>query len=180
MRLSVVLLVWSALLSAVVASACGRSEAAADSVMVEGPADFRAVVAGALSQTRRQLPMVADCVEGFTIRPDWELDDRARYSSGVIDIRVPATAPRIEEVVVHEIAHHLDATCDGLDEVRPEFLATQDSTSAWDSGPSWEETPAEQFAEALTFVVLGRQRAHNVRVSADAVDVVRRWGTATD
>ncbi len=180
MRSSVVLLLWSAVVCAGIGSACSRSEAAAESVIVEGPADFRAVVAGALSQTRRQLPMVADCVESFTIRPDWELDDRARYSSGVIDIRVPATAPRIEEVVVHEVAHHLDATCDELDEVRSEFLATQGSASTWDSGPSWEETPAEQFAEALTLVVLGRQRAHNVRVSSDAVDVVRRWGTATE
>ncbi len=180
MRSSVVLLVWSAMVWAVIGSACSRSDAAVEPVVIEGPADFRAVVDVALSEARRRLPVVADCIEGFTIRPDWNLDDRARYRSGVIDIRVPATAPRIEEVVVHEVAHHLDATCDGLDEVRPEFLATQGSTSAWDSGPSWEETPAEQFAEALTLVVLGRQRAHNVRVSSEAVDVVRRWGTATE
>jgi hypothetical protein len=180
MRSSVVLLVWSAVFSTVVASACGRSDAAVDTVMVEGPTDFRVVVDGALSAARRELPMVADCIEGFIIRPDWELDDRARYSSGVIDIRVPATAPRIEEVVVHEVAHHLDATCGRVDNVRNQFLATQGSTSPWHSGPSWEETPAEQFAEAVTLVVLDRQRAHNVRVSSDAVDVVRRWGTATD
>ena len=175
MRLSVVLLVWSILVVA-----CSRSDAAVDTVVIEGPADFLSVAEGAASEARRQLPAVADCIQGLIIRPAWELDDRGRYLDGIIDVRVPATAPRIEEVVVHEVAHHLDATCDQFDDVRDGFLTTQGSASPWNSGPSWEETPAEQFAEAVTIVVLDRQRAHNVRVSPDAVDVVRRWGAAAD
>lgn len=180
MRSSLVLLIWSSLVCAGLGVACSRSEAAVEAVVVEGPDDFRAVVDGALLDARRELPAVADCIEGLRIRPDWELDERARYHEGVIEIRVPATAPRIEQAVVHEVAHHLDATCDGVVDVRDRFLTAQDSASPWDSGPSWAETPAEQFAEAVTLVVLGRQRSHNVRVSPEAVAVVRRWGAAAD
>lgn len=175
MRSSVVVLVWSILLVA-----CSRSDAAVGSAVVEGPADFQAVAEGAVSEARLTLPAVADCIQRLTIRPAWNLDDRGRYLDGVIEVRVPATAPRIEEVVVHELAHHLDATCDEFDDVREEFLVTQGSAPPWYSGPSWEETPAEQFAEAVTIVVFDRQRAHNVRVSPEAVEVVRRWGAATN
>ncbi len=180
MRSWVILVGLAGLILVTAGLARGGTGAVAEPVVVEGPADFQAVVNEAVAEARAGLPAVIDCIEGVTIRPDWELDDRAWYHNGVIDIRVPATAPRIEELVLHELAHHLDAECARTDEVRDRFLVAQNSVAPWDSGPTWEETPAEQFAEAVTIVVLDRQRAHNVRVSPEAVEVVRRWGSAAD
>lgn len=145
------------------------------SATVEGPDDFVAVVNGALSVADERLPRQRGCLTGFTVQPDWELDDRATYVDGVISVRVPATAPRIEQSVIHELAHHLDATCPSVDNVRPLFQAAQESDGSWHRGPSWAETPAEQFAEAVTLVVLDRRRASNVVVRSDAVDVVSEW-----
>lgn len=151
-------------------SGCG-----ADSDTVNGPDDFVAVVESALYSAEERLPRVSDCLTGFTVEPAWHLDDRAVYVDGIISVRVPATAPRIEQSVIHELAHHLDATCPSVDEVRPLFQAAQQTDAAWDRGPTWAETPAEQFAEAVTLVVLDRQRAGNVVIRADAVDVISEW-----
>ncbi len=151
---------------------------------IEGPDDFRRVVQGALAEADRSLPALNgsdqrsdNCLQDFTVTAAWELDNRADYREGQIRIRVPATAPRIEELTIHELAHHLDATCPAVDEIRSPFQTAQNTDSRWDSGPTWEQTPAEQFAEALTLVVLGRQRSHNVIVYRETVDLVERWAT---
>lgn len=161
-------LLWIGLLLAI--PACAPAAAT-----VEGPDDFVAVVNGALTAADERLPRQRDCLTGFTVRPAWELDERATYADGVISVRVPATAPRIEQSVIHELAHHLDATCPSVQDVRPLFLTAQQTDAAWDRGPTWAETPAEQFAEALTLVVLDRRRANNVVVRSEAVDVVSEW-----
>lgn len=151
------------------------SACAPASATVEGPDDFVAVVNGALAAADERLPRHRGCLTGFTVQPDWELDDRATYDDGVISVRVPATAPRIEQSVIHELAHHLDATCPAVEDVRPLFQAAQQTDAAWDRGPTWAETPAEQFAEAVSLVVLDRRRAGNVVVRSEALDVVSEW-----
>jgi len=123
-----------------------------------------------------------DCISPVVLSATWELDHRAEYrpSSATVVIRVPGTAPNLRNGLIHEFAHHVEFTCPEHEQLRPGFLAAQGlpSSTDWFGGGVWETTPSEQYAEATAEVVLGRRAHHGgISISAEAVAIVRRWGS---
>ncbi len=81
--------------------------------------------------------------------------------------------------MVHELAHHVDPAC-LPDDVRASFRRVQGISAdlSWDQGASWAEVPAEQFAEAMVEVVLGRRSPTlGVRIGPEAVELVGSLGS---
>jgi len=130
-------------------------------------------------------PAVADCMGTLRLEADPELDDLARYdqASGVMYVRVPATAPSLEASLVHEFAHHLEVACDSHRSLRSGFVTAQGyaADTAWFGDVAWEERPSEQFAEAVVQVVLGRRSRNQLRLrlTPEAVHLVEGWLTTS-
>lgn len=121
-----------------------------------------------------------DCIAPVTVAPAAELGDRAVYApkSMLVTVRVPGTAPNLRAAMVHEFAHHLDFTCRRARLFRPRFLAAQGlaSTRPWFRGPTWEQTPSEQFADAAVEIVLGRTSRLRLHARGAALREMRAWG----
>lgn len=161
----------------VVLVACGgtRPLSAADM-----PADLAEVVAATLATVEGEAQARAECLEGLVVRHAWKLADRASYDprTATITLRVPATAPRLEFTLVHEIAHHLEFTCPSQAQMRGSFLATQglDPGTEWFEGAVWEEVPSEQFATAFAMAVTGgTDSLRRVPVSDETLALVGAW-----
>ena len=89
-----------------------------------------------------------------------------------------ATATEFEFSLAHEVAHHLEEACPAQLEMRPAFLAAQGFTrdTPWFEGPTWEETPSEQFASALGEVLTGRpDPGRRVEITDEGLDLVSEW-----
>lgn len=147
------------------------------------PDDLRLLATGTFIAFEERFPERMDCMSDVRLVPVWEgLEDRARYlpADAVIELRVPATANLLADSLVHELAHHLEFTCADHLDFRPTFLEAQGRPSgdAWDAGPTWAETPSEQFAEAVVTVVLGRRQQHRLemQLTEEAVSAVAAWG----
>jgi hypothetical protein len=168
--------------AAVVVLGGGRSEGR----LVMGddvPDDLRALATEVFGSFENRFEARLDCMADVRLVPAWEgLDDRARYlpSDGVIELRVPATANLLGDSIVHELAHHVEFTCDEHEALRPAFLTAQGHPAGtdWFDGPTWEETPSEQFAEAVVQVVLGERQQNRLvmQISTEAIDLVTGWG----
>jgi hypothetical protein len=164
------------MLLAVVLLACGGGPLVADGT----PTDLESLVVEAMGSIEQAIPAQAACLRGVTITHGWELEDRAEYrtETRTIVLRVPATADDLEFSLAHEIAHHLELTCEGHADLRALFLQAlgYDATRSWFSGDSWETTPSEQFATAIARLVTGRpDPLRRVVVTEKAMDVVERW-----
>ena len=125
----------------------------------------------------------AACVDNVSVELVRAVDGGdARYVAGDrrIEIRIPTTPRRYEESLAHELAHHLERTCDEFEPLRValEPLLGGDEV-AWASGPVWEEIPSERFAEAVVELVNGARIRHTDTVAVDpaAREVIARWGT---
>ncbi len=164
---------WSALSEDDPALVIGKSVAA----------DFAELAADAHARFVAASPAVAECMGSLRLEAADELDDLALYdqSSGVLFVRVPATAASLEASLVHEFAHHLEVVCESHQLLRPEFLATQGhpADTPWFGDVAWEERPSEQFAEAVVQVVLGSRSRHQLglRLTPESVRLVEAWLT---
>lgn len=161
---------------AILVAACGGSWAVAEDI----PPDLEELVVGTMERIEQALPAQAACLRNMTLTHAWELDDRAEYraETETVVLRVPATAPDLEFSLAHEVAHHLELTCDSQPEMRAAFLAAQghDGDRPWFEGDSWETTPSEQFATAIGRLVTGGpDPMRNVSVTEEAMAVVERW-----
>jgi hypothetical protein len=112
---------------------------------------------------------------------DWEQDDRGYYDPerSLIILRIPGTAAKLRNSLLHELGHHLEAACPSHPELRSLFLTAQGFPSDvdWFTGDRWEVTPSEQFAEAVVEVVEGRRNLrYGIELSQAALDVVSAWG----
>lgn len=146
------------------------------------PGDLRALATETWEDFLTAHQARRDCISPVVLSATWELDDRAEYrpSSATVVIRVPGTAPNLRNGLIHEFAHHVEFTCPEHEQLRPGFLAAQGlpSSTDWFGGGVWETTPSEQYAEATAEVVLGRRAHHGgIFISAEAVAIVRRWGS---
>ncbi len=145
------------------------------------PDDLRALADETWDDFLDAIPGRHGCVGEPTLSAAWELETRAEYSprTATLTVRVPGTPATLRSQLLHEFAHHLEFTCPEHSELRAGFLAAQDlpDDSEWFSGPSWEETPSEQYAEAIVELVEGR-RSHlgGISITDEAVAVVRDWG----
>lgn len=158
------------------AAGCSRGVTVADGT----PPDLTEVVVAAMESIQQAIPSRSGCLSGVTVTHDWELDRRAEYrpETHTIVLRVPATAADLEFSLAHEIAHHLEVSCDGHEDMRPAFLQAQgfDPAVPWFEGDSWETTPSEQYATAIAQLVTGHPDQHrDLSISHKALLVVERW-----
>ncbi|MPZ54792.1 MAG: hypothetical protein GEU79_19055 [Acidimicrobiia bacterium] len=144
------------------------------------PPDLAVVVDEVRSEMITALPRLAECVSEATIEHAWELDDRAQYlpESGTVIVRVPATEPQLRVSIVHELAYHVDLGCELAP--RRAFLKSQGFVhgTTWKDGPSWEQTPSEQFAVAVALVVTGSNDSlRPVTIDEDTDALIKKWGS---
>ncbi len=102
-----------------------------------------------------------------------DMRPRAAYAPNSATLFVkPGDLSRL--VIFHELAHHLDFTCNAAEEVGAELRRAQgiSASKAWwlEGDPvSW---PAEYFANAVA-IVLGEDSRHDVH--PDTLEVVSEW-----
>lgn len=149
-------------------------------------ADLAALAEDAHGQFVAAAPAVADCMGSLRLEAAPELDDLALYdqSTGIVYVRVPATAASLEASLVHEFAHHLEVVCESHQSLRSEFLIAQGHPvgTDWFGAVAWEQRPSEQFAEAVVQVVVGSRSRHQLglRLSPESVRLVEAWLTTSD
>lgn len=153
-------------------------------LVTEGtPGDVVELAEGVWDGFLAAFPAREDCIAPVTLATAWELSDRARYlpEQRTIVLRIPWTAPRLSQSLAHELGHHLEHTCPDQVELRSVFLAAlgRDPGAPWFEGGSWEETPSELFAEAVSAVVLGDDTRVTLHLPQEAVQLVRSWGVGT-
>lgn len=147
------------------------------------PADVRSATDETFDRFRDRFAGRASCIGDVSIELVRSVDDGdARYVSGErrIEIQIPTTPARYRESLAHEFAHHLERTCGefGSLQVALEPLLGG-SGVAWSVGPTWKETPSEQFAEAVVELVNGERIRHADTMPVDpaALELIARWGT---
>lgn len=164
---------------------CGSSADPAWDFGADTPDDLRALADQVLVEVVDAFPDRGDCIGRVTLEGARQLDDRATYAPEHrrITIRIPATAPQLEVSLVHELAHHLEFACPTPSDLRAAFMEAQSlpTDAPWSDGPTWEQTPSEQWATATVVHVLGRpDRRARVAVSDRALELVAQWaGTGT-
>lgn len=127
-------------------------------------------------------PDQAGCIGRVTLEGDWTLEgSRAFYlpEEAKVVLGIPATAPHLRHALLHELAHHIEHACPDHADLREGFLQAQNlpPDTPWFEGPSWEETPSEQFAEAAVRLVLERPvMNYRIPLTSDAIEKVREWG----
>ena len=142
------------------------------------PEDVAELAAATFDRFIEAAPAVRNCIERIRLVSAWHLDDRGSYDAETftVTIRIPGTAPRMAATMVHELAHHVDHVClpDG---VRTTFRRMQGLAETLPgTRSSWAEVLAEQFAEAMVEVVMGRRvPTLGVKISPEAAALVGRW-----
>ena len=130
---------------------------------------------------RTALPWAADCALPVELVLSRDVaDGAARYAADeqLIEIEIPTSPRRFRESLVHELGHHIDATCGALADLRAEFLTVQgfSPSASWATAETWATTPAEHFAEAVVEIVNGERLLHDDRIdlSSESLELVRR------
>lgn len=165
------------ILGLMILAGCGGSDLqVADDI----PDDLGILVGESFEAIQEALDAHNACLRGLTVTHSWDMDDRATYdpASSTIVLRAPATATEFEFSLAHEVAHHLEEACPAQLEMRPAFLAAQGFArdTPWFEGPTWEETPSEQFASALGEVLTGRpDPGRRVEITDEGLDLVSEW-----
>lgn len=127
-----------------------------------------------------------DCIDDVTVLlvDDVEGGD-ARYVNGNarIEIEIPTTPARFRESLAHELAHHMERTCEEFESLRavlhPQFGGPE---RPWSGGEVWEEIPSELWAEAVVALVHGERLLHagDMPIAPAVIDRVAVWGLAKD
>lgn len=114
--------------------------------------------------------VLVDHVEGGDAR---YVSDGAR-----IEIEIPTTPARFRESLVHELAHHVERTCDDFGELRTVLHAEFGSELVWSGGSPWVDIPAERWAEAVVQLVNGERILHatEMPIPRSVLDIVATWG----
>jgi hypothetical protein len=163
---------------AVVVVACAGP---AISFASDTPADLRDLGRSVFSDFVEAFPARVDCIGKVEVRGVHDLTDRARYqlSSGLIELRIPATAAQLTASLLHELGHHLEHSCPEQAGARSSFLEALGlgPDSAWSVPGVYETNPSELWAEAVVRHVSGKPDTRRpLDVPSEAVAVVRRWG----
>ena len=149
---------------------------------VDTPDDLRRLADATFGRFVDAFPNHAGCLRGVTLEGARRLDDRAQYRPGeaTVTVRIPATAPHLEESIVHELAHHLEHACHPHAGIRDELLESMglDPATDWFAGPRWEEIPSERFASATVLYVLDRRdQDAGIPIDDATLEVIGAWAT---
>ena len=162
-------------------AACGASSASL--VFAEGtPSDLQDLGLEVWADFLEAFPNQAGCIGEVTLEGDWTLEgSRAYYlpEDAKVVLEIPATAPHLRHSLVHELAHHVEHACADHVELREAFLKAQNvpTDTPWFEGPSWEETPSEQYAEAVVRLVLSRPVMHyRLSLAPESIEAIKKWG----
>jgi hypothetical protein len=104
-----------------------------------------------------------------------------RTTTATVAINPNRAAKSLTYTTVHELSHHAMISC-GLYEDASFTTAFYESQGlpaerGWfDYSAGWAATPAEQFADALAFVITGHRDAR-IRLSSGTVTLVEGWLT---
>lgn len=160
---------------------CGTPSASLE--FPEGtPADLQTLSQDVWEEFLAVFPNQSDCMGDVTLEGDWNLEgSRAFYlpQQAKVVLKIPATAGHLRHSLVHELAHHVEHACPDHAQLRAAFLAAQNlsADTPWFEGPSWEETPSEQYAETVVRLVLDRPVwNYRLPLTPEAVATVRDWG----
>ena len=143
--------------------------------------DFAELANETFDQFVTAFPAHEDCIDTVVLAAAPVLDDRAADDlvEATMTVRVPGSADRLREAMVHELAHHLEARCSEHEVLRPAFMdaAGFPANSPWFQGATWEQTPSEVFAEATVEYVLGGRvgRQHLTTIPTEAIAAVASW-----
>jgi hypothetical protein len=143
--------------------------------------DFATLAAETFAEFEAAFPTREGCIGTVTLVAAPVLADRATYdpATATMTVRVPASADRLREALVHELAHHVESACPDHGTLRGAFLTAAGfaPTAPWSQGATWEQTPSEVFAEATVEYVLGGRvgRQHLSTVPTEAVAAVASW-----
>lgn len=127
-------------------------------------------------------PNQVGCIGQVTLEGDWTLEgSRAYYlpDDAKVVVEIPATAAHLRHSLIHELAHHVEHVCPDHADLRASFLEAQNLPpgTSWFEGPSWEETPSEQYAEAVVRLVLVRPVVnYRLSLTPEAIEAVKQWG----
>ncbi len=166
----------------VIVGAC----ASADRIRIvqDVPAEVTGIVQDVWRDLEERLAWAAECmapVEVFLSRDVPDGAARYRADEQLIEVQIPTSPARFRESLVHELGHHIDATCSGLEQVRSEFTMAQDLDPGgpWNDGEAWESTPAEHFAEAVVAIVNHERLLHEDRIVlfTSSLEIVERAGS---
>lgn len=144
------------------------------------PRDLEVLAADVFTEFLEAFPAQHACLGDVEVSGARVLEERAEYhpSERSISLRIPATAPHLRNALLHELGHHIAASCESQQSIRSDFIAAQglDGVSDWFEAESWEATPSELFAEAVVEYVAGERTTHtNVFITDEAVDVIEGW-----
>ncbi len=142
--------------------------------------DFRALAQETWERFLGAFPARRGCIQDVTLVADPDLSELAVYHvpTATVRVQVPGSAARLQAALIHEWAHHLEATCPAHRELRPAFLRSLSLSvdTPWFQGRTWETTPSEIYAEAAVELVLGsRAMPTKARVPSAAVERLRAW-----
>jgi hypothetical protein len=172
----------ASVLVVLVAGACGGT----DSKLIplqDLPDDVAALVDQTWGDFERAFPARLDCMAPVSLLlvanvPDG--DAVYRRDPARIEIEIPTSPARFPESLVHELAHHLEATCPEHTQIRTTFMHSQGlaGSAGWFGGDLWEKVPSEHFAEAVVQVVNGDRILHDdvIELTPDALEAVTHWG----
>ena len=148
------------------------------------PEDVAELTASTWERFEQAFPAQAGCLTDVQLELVEDVPaGAAEYlvAERLIRIEIPTSPRRYVETLTHELAHHIDATCDGEFTIGAAFKDAQgiDSEVAWECVEAWEDRPMEQFAEAVVEYVTGDRYSHPdiIEVSDESLEIIRRWAT---
>ena len=172
----------AAVLITLVAGACGATESKLIPLQ-DLPDDVAALVDQTWGDFERGFAGRIECMAPVSLLLVADVPDGDavyRRDPARIEIEIPTSPARFSESLVHELAHHLEATCPEHAQLRVSFLAAQGmlAASGWFDGDEWADVPSEHFAEAVVHVVNGDRILHDdvIRLTPEAIEAVRHWG----
>lgn len=167
-------------LAAPLAACAGDAPFARIVVRQDVPADVAAEIATVEERYRSVFADRLDCIGDVSL---WLVSDvdggDARYLPGRswIEVEIPTSPARFRDSLAHELAHHVEASCEAGDELRRALIAVADPGGQWDGQERWEDRPSEQWAEAVVQLLLGERVRYGRRMpmSDEVMAAAEAW-----
>lgn len=145
------------------------------------PADVRAEIDTVWNDFSNMFGEHRNCYDDVTLLLVSEVEGGdARYviPDARIEIKIPTSPARFRDSLAHELAHHVEHTCGRFADLKADYqrLPGVDGDS-WSSGPTWQETPSELYAETVVELINGERVRHgrSMPLPPGATSLVASW-----